>query len=235
MNKYNVFGMELISYKTEILKDYPDIVKRSLHDTFDKLLEHNAIDEDIHFSLKDDGMDTDRFKSFILTKIKCIKSNEELLVEYEVIRERLESHIQELIQSQELETESFVEKENISIIKKFVIDTEFAQEYFGIEEKDLEKSMKPKGFVEKFAVLRLPKILKDFVQIDGVQSEYFNYEAINSFLVYREEETTNYCIDLCLSIPIDIAEDETKTVAIMEDVSNVVSKAEEYFGERLTI
>lgn len=235
MNKYNVFGMELISYKTEILKDYPEIVKRSLHDTFDKLLEHNAIDKDIHFALKDDNMDTDRFKSYILANIKCIKSHEELLVEYEVIRERLDAYAKELIHTHELDTESFVEKENISIIKKFVIDEKFAQEYFGAEEKELEKLMKQRGFVEKFAVLRLQKILKDFVQIDGVQSDYFNYEAINSFLVYREEETNHYCIDLCLSIPIDIAEDESYTEAIIEEVSNVVNQAQEYFDERLKI
>ncbi|MFJ8528572.1 hypothetical protein [Bacillus sp. NPDC094106] len=236
MNKYNIFGMELISYKTEILKDYPDIVKRSLHDTFDRLLEHNAIDKDIHYALKDGGMDTNAFKSYILTNIKCIKSNEELLVEYEMIRERLESHITELIHTQELETESFVEKENISIIKKFVIDAKFAQEYFGVEEKDVkEKLMKPKGFVEKFAVLRLKKILMDFVQMDEVQSEYFDYTSITTFLVYREEDTSNYCIDLCLSIPIDIAEDEENTEVLLEDISRVVSKSQTYFDERLVI
>lgn len=232
MNKYNALGVELINYKTELLKEYPEIVKRSLMLSIDQMLQNELIDLDTHYAIKDDTTLVEPFREYILTKPTYLKTVEELFAEYEELRDKLTQKLLELQIEDQLSTESFVKKEQIAIIKTFNIDMEYAKAFFGVEIDEVEKLMKKKGFIEKFAVLRLPKILGDFLKTIEYPTELFNCEA--SF-VYFDVETNSYCIDLLFDIPVENLEDEEKISDISLNVKDIVANATEFYKSKTLI
>lgn len=229
MNKYNNLGVELINYKHEILKNYPDIVKRSLHLSIDQLMQNNIIDIDTHYALKDDTTTTDSFKNYIIEKSAYIKSAEELLVEYEALREKLNIKLNEQGLSETVHTQSYVEKEKIAINKTFAIDEDYVVNYFGVPREDLEKLMNRKGFVEKYAVLRLPKILSDFLKTVDYPSELFKCSAS---LVYFDVDKNRYCIDLIFDAPVETVEEDRNIEEIVLNIKDIVSNAVQFYKAR---
>ena len=89
MNKYNQLGLELIKYKTELLKEYTDIVVNALYLAIDQLVQTKIIDTDTQTYLKDNDISLKEFSEIIIVDEKYIRSNEELLVEYEALREKI--------------------------------------------------------------------------------------------------------------------------------------------------
>ncbi|HCL4480116.1 TPA: hypothetical protein N2D99_002184 [Clostridium botulinum] len=232
MNKYNALGVDLINYKIELLKDYPEIVKRSLIASVDQMLQNNLIDLDTHYAVKDYATLVHDFKEYLLTKSAYLKTTEELFSEYEALREKLTQKILDLHIDEQLATESFVDKEKIEIIKSFNIDIEYVKTFFGVEHKDIDKLMKRKGFVEKFAVLRLPKILRDFIKTIEYPDELFICDAS---LVYYDVETNSYCIDLLFDIPVENLEDEEKLSNITLNVKDIVMNAIEFYKSKTLV
>lgn len=229
MNKYNQLGIELINYKQELTKNYPDIVKRSLHLSIDQLMQNNIIDIDTHYALKDGSTSIDNFKGYIIEKPAYIKTSEELLIEYEALREKLNIKLNENELSEIVHTQSYVEKEKIAINKTFIIDENYVVKYFGVPREDLEKLMKRKGFIEKYAVLRLPKILGDFLKTIDYPPELFKCTAS---LVYFDVDKNGYCIDLIFDTPVEVVEDDTNIEEIVLNIKDIVKNAIHFYEAR---
>ena len=163
MNKFNALGMEVLSYKTEYMnKDYPALVHNSIAVAIDS---KDNIPEKIKMTLKDMSLDYETFKKNLLTESVCLKTYEELLLEYEAIRASVENKIKKEDENlKNILTFSKVENEEIEIKQEFVITEEFIRNYFSIASEDeFEVLMSRKGFIEKFAILRLTKIFDNFV------------------------------------------------------------------------
>ena len=231
MNRINELGMNLIEYKIELFKDYPKLVLDSLVLSIEKMLEVKAIDLDTFMLIKDDTVDIDSFKEYLLTKPNFSKTEEQLREEFEKIREKLN----ELLISNELEnyeTESNIDKDIISVSKKYVINEKFAMNYFGVDEKEILKLMKRKEFIEKFAVLRLTKILSEIVSmLDMSKSRFFKND---SSLVYFNEEEEGYCIDLIFEIDIKSIENEIDS-QIFEEIKYSTKKADDIYYKKMEI
>lgn len=232
MNKYNQLGLELIKYKTELLKEYTDIIVNALYLAIDQLAQTKIIDTDTQAYLKDNNIKLKEFNKIIINDEKYIKSNEELLVEYEELREKINIRLAENDLINGIRTQSYVNKEKLQINKTFAIRKDYVMKFFGVNEEELEKLMKRKGFIEKFAVLRLPKIISDFLRATDYPTELLK---VNGSLVYYDAINDGYSIDLSFDIPIDIVEDELNIEDIILNIKDIISNAEAYYDSKMAI
>lgn len=239
--------MEVLEYKTELLKkDYPDLVRKALLGAVDQLQENKVIDVDVHYSLKDTDVKLDDFKKLLLEKPNLIKSAEELLKEYELTREVLDSKLRDLdlfkIEKDlaPVTTDSKVDKEQIHIITSFKVDSTFAADYFGKSDPDeLDVLMKRKGLVERFVLLRYNKMMNDFL---SSQKEY-NPETgvveledgvwILSDTVYFEPETNSYCSDFLIYLDIEKVEEEKNHERILKIAEKQIKEINDYIRIRI--
>lgn len=228
MNRINQQGMELIQYKIELSKNYPEIVKKSLILALEQMLENHIVDLDTYMNIKDETFSTKEFEKYLLTKPKFLKTEEEIFKEFEALRSILDKKLEEH-QVENLTTESVIDKDVIDITRKFCIDGEFTLNYFGVEEKDLLKLMKSKGFVEKFAVLRLTAIFKSFMKDISYPKDLFNVDVS---LVYFDKERNGYNIDLTFEVPIEQIESGENLDIICEKINSIRKQAEEYYQLR---
>lgn len=228
MNRINQKGLELLQYKGELLKDYPKIVKDSLHLSLSQLVENNLLDSDTLFLLQDQTQSVDSFESYLYEKPAYLKTDEEIFEEYEAVRKDLVLILEENGLG-EMTTESLVQKDCILTNKKFAIDEAFTMEFFGVKEADLIKLMKRRGFIEKFAVLRLTAIFEQFVQ--EMKSDKPKVKGDLS-LVYYDKETNSYAIDLFFEIPIELTEDKVELADRCLEIRGIVERAETLFEEK---
>jgi hypothetical protein len=228
MNRINQKGMELIQYKIELSKDYPEIVKNSLILALEQMLENEVIDLDTYMNIKDETFSLESFEKYLLTKPSFLKTEEEIFQEFEALRKILDDKLDEL-EVEGLKTESIIDKDVILVTRKFCIDEDFTLRYFGVEEKDLLKLMKRRGFVEKFAVLRLTAIFKQFMEKVTYPKELFD---IDVSLVYFDKDENGYSIDFTFEVNIEDIENQEKLDKICEAIKVIKQEVEEFYQKR---
>jgi len=234
MNKLNELGSQMLEYKSELNKDYPSIVINSLLGMVEKLAVDGVIDVDVHYALKEKDVNVDDLFALLMAKEPYVKTQEELMLEYEQIRLAV-NEILEITDgdNEPIKTISSVQNEKIAIIKEFVITEEFIKNYFNIENQNkFDTLMKRKGFVEMFAILRLEKILKDFSKEKDLSN--LKYETTYSN-VFFEVERCIYGIHLLFNVSIENLEDEMDRDSLIHDIKSIISEADEYFEMKMKI
>ena len=239
MNKLNQLGCELIEYKQELNKDYSDVIIKSLMFTIDKLIEDDIIDVDVHYAIKEKDIKEEQLREILLNKEAYLKTEEELLKEYAVITKRIE----EILELEEYEDTTIsitneVKLDKIQIMKEFILTEEFIKNYFYIEsESDYKALMNRKGFIEKFAILRLEKILRDFKEGNLEENNdklFLGYEMIYSNVFYDSDREV-YGIHLLFDIDVNDLEPDEQFITIIENIKDVITKATGYFNSRMKI
>lgn len=228
MNRINQRGMDLIQYKTELMKEYPKLVRDSLLLALETMVENKVLDMDSYLVIKEENSDVSSFEEYLQSKSQFLKTDEEIFQEFEVIRMGLN---EKLIANnlEGLQTESVIDKDLILITKKFSINEAFTMEYFGVKENDLLKLMKRRGFVEKFAVLRLTAIFKPFKETLEYPKDLFGCDIS---LVYFDKNVNGYSIDLYFEIPVEEVEREDKISEYCDAIKEIVGKAEEHYASK---
>lgn len=228
MNKYNKLGMELLEYKEELSKVYPDIVLKSLQSSIDSLANNRIIDVDTHYALKESSVNINDLKELLLNKTACLKTYEELFDEYEVIRDNFNNELG-INSRDDIQTQSVVDKEQILLMQDFIMKEDFLQEYFFIEsEKDYETLMGRKGFMHKFAILRLEKIMRDFLKNELKTDLDVSYTA-----VFFHEKKNVYGIQLMFSYSVNDLENDEKLKELSIETKNILEKALEYYNRKM--
>lgn len=213
------------------MKDYPEIVRDSLILSLEQLLDNKIIDLTTYELMKDRKEDRHSFEDYLLTKKDFTKTEKELFEEYEVFRNELDEELKEH-ELYDLKTETIVKEDSIYVLKTFLADEEFVMDYFGVEELDLIKLMRRKEFIEKFAVLRFTKILKDI--IDKVSYKISILEVDNS-LVYFNETYNGYGIDLIMKASISDVSVLDKRNKIIVEIKDINEIAGEIFKQKALI
>lgn len=234
MNKLNKLGVELINYKEELNKDYSDLIIRSLNQTINIMAENEIIDIDIHYALTHEEVDIEGLNNLLLEKKTCIKTQEELLAEYDEIRSIFNEHLGiEDDEKSDIKTISNIQDDNIIVAKNFTYNSEFAKNYFGIPNKQsLKTFMARQGVFEKFSILRLGKIIKDFIEENPTSKD--NFEITFSDVFY---ENINECygVSLIFKIDINVIELEENMDEIAKDIQDLINKAVEYFNDKMKV
>lgn len=229
MNKFNALGMEVLDYKTEYLKEYPQLVHDSIALAIDS---KSNVEEEIKTKLKDTSFSYDDFKKYLLTQTSCLKTYEQLLVEYESIRQTLDNLLLKDEISKDLKSFSKVEDEQIQIVQEFVIIEDFIKNYFTIEnEKDFEILMSRKGFIEKFAILRLTKIFDDFLKTLKDTTSF----SLKHSLVFFNSESNVYGIHLEYNISIEELEKENQIENITNKIIEIAKNANKNYKDRMLV
>lgn len=234
MQKLNGLGVNIQSLKKEMLNaDYPEIVKKALRDSAEIKVKNKEIDVELHLALTDENLSYEEFTQILLENKDCLKSHEEMLVDFEKIRET----IQEQLDADEIPTgiitNSLVDEEKISFTKTFKLDKLWVAEYFGEPAEEVSKLMVRNGFVEKFAVLRLSKILKDFLKDENLKKD--DLIECKATRVFYDVEGDYYGIHLMFYLDIEAAENDENIPLALAYIHEVHDKAVEFVEERMKI
>ena len=237
IKKLNIHGLQLLEYKKELLKNYTQLVKESLLLSLQKMAEKELITQPTYEIITNDNISLVDTKDYLLGLEDYIKSKEEALREYNLYKAKL---YKTLIERQIILNKSLykleVDEDNdtIDLIKTFSIDTHFTKLYFNINsEKELNQAMKPKGFIEKFAALRLNSLATGFVE------EYEEFDS-NKFTIvpdktYREEDGLGYSIEIIIKINPFFLEKEGRFEQTIISLESLIKLIDDYFSKRTII
>ena len=236
MNRLKPVAQEILDVKKEMLNNnHSFVVKKALEVAIDRMLVEGYIDLDIQLYLKDNKYPLDELRKVIESSDKYIKTEEELLIEYETLTEKLNV----LLEGFGLNEDDYylnvdLQSDRINICKVFSLEEKFLKRYFYIQgdaDEYFEKLMKKKGFIQQSAVLRLPRILANFIDMYPPSSEY---KLIKSH-AYFQADKRRYSIDLVFSIDTTDVEKMDLNSPVLEEISNIINEANKYFEDKLSI
>lgn len=237
IKKLNIHGLQLLEYKKELLKNHTQLVKESLLLSLQKMVEKELITPPTFEVIINDNISLIETKNYLLEISDYVKSKEEALREYNLYKTKLYKTLVEreiIINKSLYKLEVDEENDTIDLIKTFSIDAQFTKLYFNItSEKELNKVMKPKGFLEKFAALRLNSLVASFVK------EYEEFDT-NKFTIipdktYREEDGLGYSIEIIIKINPFFLEKEGRFEQTIISLENLIKLIDDYFAKRTII
>lgn len=230
MQKFNQLGLELVSMKDELLNEnHSEIVRKALLFQAENMTETKHIDVDTHLALTNHTLTKDDFHLFLMEKPNYLKTLEELRGEYDLLREQL---LEKISTEVVLDSASNVEHETISFVQTYELDLDWVKSYFHVKESDIPLLVKEKGFIAKFAVLRLPKVMDEFIETE--MGENLHVVVSRAEHVYLNAETSSYCMDLDYTVKIASAEDETLHDEIAEFISKTATESAEFVSRKLS-
>lgn len=233
MMKFNDLGNDVLQLKEALLSDYPDIVRRSLVSSAERMKESGLITNETLVLLENSSISFDEFKNFCLKDESLLKSKETLIQAYEEKRITLSQLLNETLEQHKIHSYSYLEKDSIVFVKTFYFGHEEGMKYFGFEREDCRKMFEPHGFVFQFTALRFPKVLKDFIE-ESSPTHLFN---LNSTPVFYVKGCRSFAIDFVLEIKIDTFENHSNEelaqpiVEIVESIGDYVSSQIPYHEE----
>lgn len=233
MNRVNDKGMQIIEYKTELLKDYAPIVKNSMLIAVEQLAINGIIDADTHLALKDSDVTLESFIAAVHDKIQFMKTDEELLKEFEIIRVKVDEELAKYDLLGELTTKSIVSKDKIVATKIFCIDKQFVMDYFGVNEDDASKIMKRRQMVDKFTALRLAKIFKEFLCMEECILQSITLDATAPYFDTSDEEDGTYNINLVYEMNIEEVEQDDIMLAMVQEITGVNERVKKFYNEKM--
>lgn len=230
MQKFNQLGLELVSIKSELLNlNHSDVVRKALLFQAENMTENKQIDVDTHLALTNGQLIAEDFRLFIMEKPSYMKTFEELRGEYDIIRESLLEQFQTDVV---LDSTSDVETESISFVQTYELDLEWVKSYFDVKEADIPKLVNEKGFIAKFAVLRFPKVVDEF--LDKKMEDSPIVDVTRAEHVYLNAETSSYCMDLVYKVSIDDAEKDSLHETIADFISKTATSSHAFVKEKIS-
>lgn len=227
MIRYNEIGQQLLDYKTELLKDYPALVYDALITSLTKIKEDDIIDYDAFTTVTNNSITMEEMKAYIVTHKRYMKTAQEMEGEFEELRKKLDEKISEIPELEDVYSENNIKQNAIEIKRKFSIDEACVMNYFGVNSDGAVDLMKKRGFVEKFAALRLAKILKDFSEQLVYQTDLFKID--NSPVFCTPEE---YAIEYEFIINIEDIESWDNIDEILQEINRIKQQVDTYYTER---
>lgn len=231
MNKLKPIANEILNIKKEVLNDnYPLVVKKALEISIDRMLAEGFIDLDMHMCIKDNNYTYNQLKKDIESSEQYLKTEEELLMEYDKLIKKLDSYVSNYnIEDYYINVD--LEKDKINICKIFSLDEDFLNRYFYIEGKPdeyIDKLLRKKGFMQQYAVLRFPRILSNFISMYPKNKKY----EINKSHSYYQTDKKLYSIDLVFSMNAHEVEILKEDSELLINITNIINEAEAYFKEK---
>lgn len=225
--RLNLAGKNLLEYKVEYNKDYPELVQKSLKTTVQELMQVLGIDSMYFEIFKDQTISVDEFEKELLNVKDLSMTDKEIKKELEEYLKILEKNlIGNGVHGYEKEVN--VGKELIKITKKVILDKAFFQEYFLLDAGELTEFMKPKGFADRFANLRLTKLFND---IEGDLSDDFSIVTLERHDVEFVDES--YVASLKVSFTgLDVTD---KLDELTSEIKRFISYSNKYIQDRLLI
>ena len=226
MNKFNELGMNALAYKEEFLKDYPEIV----HNSIALAIDNSTYSTEVKELLKNKDVSYVEFKDKLKSETSCLKTYQELLADFEVFRLKLNDVLLKDTDLDNVKTFSEVENDCLQVVQEYIITETFIRDYFDIsDDKEFEKLMSRKGFIEKFAILRLNRIFKDF--LSNIKTNL----NVHQTSVFFSSEKNVYGILLEFLLPIDEIDEHEDFSEIGAEIISICKDANTNFNKRMLI
>lgn len=234
MNKLKPIAQEILDIKRELLnKNHSSVVKKALEVAIDRMLVEGYIDLDMQLYLKDENCSLKEFKNIVVSSEKYIKTEEELMVEYEDLTKKIDVLLKH-VGLENYYINVSLKSDKINICKVFTLEEEYLKKYFYIQDnmnEHFEELMKKKGFIQQFAALRLPRIISNFIEknppLEGCR--------IRKSHSYFKSDVGKYAIDLVFSIDSKTVEYMDEDSSILSDIYNLIEDANIYFEEKVSV
>lgn len=237
MKKLKPIAYELMNLKTEMLNEsYSKTIKQALELSIDQMLEKGFIDFDMQLNLKDKNYSLEKLNEYLEESNEFKKTKEELEIEYDNFVKIINEEMLGLgLMKDEFYCKVDATEEKIKICKIFCLKEEFLKNFFYFKDDSnndyLEKLMKRKGFIEKFAILRLPRIMFNFIDCCDKNYKF----TLEKTYPYFDSNNNSYSIDLVFSINVDDIENDEERGVILNEIIPIMNKADEYFQEKMSI
>lgn len=231
MNRINAQGLNLIEYKKELNRNYSLLVKNALILALNKLVEEKKLDEETLQKIQDTAIDIQTFSRYLLSRKEYTKNTKELLAEFEKVRYEINAYLIKIGFVDNVSTESLIDKNIIAVLKTYNLPQDFILNYFGIKENQLEQLMKKKGFIEKFAVLRMTKVCKE-ICLEAPQDRYITQAQS---LVYFNKETQSFSIDYRYNLNVDYIAQPHNAPVTLDKIKEIDETVEKLFLSKMGI
>lgn len=231
LNRINEKGMLLIDYKTEYMKHHSPVVDKALLIALETFLEKKELDEETFDLIKDDNVNIETLRNHLLLKKEYSKSPKELFKEFEKVRARVNAYLKEIGFINCVETESNVEASRITVMRQYNLPKEFLMEYFGVNEEDMIQLMKKRGFMEKFAVLRMNKVFKEIYN-EMKEEQYITH---GFSLVYFNRAITGFSVDYKYHLNVDFIANEENMKMVLKKIKEVDRIVEKKYNKKMSI
>lgn len=231
INRINEQGMTLIEYKTEYMSHHSQLIDNALIIALESLINKKQLDEETFEYIKKDSITIEELRKHLLLKKEYTKSPKELFKEFETVRMTINKYLKEIDFTNWIDTESNVESNRITILKQYNLTKEFIMEFFGVDEKDMIQLMKKRGFVEKFAVLRMNKVFKEIY--NEMNEEQYITQGYS--LVYFNRAITGFSVDYKYHLNVDYVANEGNMHNIVKKIKEIDKIVERKFNKKMSI
>ena len=231
INRINEQGMTLIEYKTEYMSHHSRLIDNALIIALESLINKKQLDEETFEYIKKDSITIEELRKHLLLRKEYTKSPKELFKEFEKVRMTINNYLKEIDFTNWIDTESNVESNRITILKQYNLTKEFIMEFFGIDEKDMIQLMKKRGFVEKFAVLRMNKVFKEIY--NEMNEEQYITQGYS--LVYFNRAITGFSVDYKYHVNVDYVANEGNMHNIIKKIKEIDKIVERKFNKKMSI
>lgn len=246
MSKLNKLGLAAIRFKEEYSsQEYPSyrkFVKDCLKSNLDRASK-KGMTADTITQIIDNSITLEDFTSAIFANENYLKTKEEIERELESLRIDFLKNISDIHIDPDMPVISFdcdVDNEKLVIKQAFIINKEFAMQFFGINEINVITFMAEEKGIAFFTHTRVRKVLIDAINLISKVLEGESAKKvykISTSACYRDTKDGHYGVDLVVSIDFK-AELEISILNIAEVLNEIVSDLtaiNEYYSQRMII
>lgn len=231
MNKLNNLGQNLLQRKEDLIlyQNQDRIVEALLFQVDEQFIKTGIIDNTTSELLKNDKFDTPSFRNYLLGNVQFLKSDAELYEDFKRLNDLLTTELAK----QDMDyvtTDIDLKGDKLKVMRTYIIDSEYVTDHFDVDKNKVNDLMKINGFVSKYAVLRLPKILNDFIR--NTEDDIPHFFSLEASKVFENNDPIGYNIDLIFNIKTDELENKNNIEHIVLYIKDIIQDCDEYFDER---
>lgn len=229
MERLNKSGRTLLEYRSEFKKHYSDSIDESLKEAVNILYNEKKIDEKIFRNILNENISDDDFEIMLSKRKEFTKNTSELNYEFDLVRKKINEYMIDIGFTTSMNTKNSLDINKIIIIHQFDLNRNYIMSSFGVNQTEIIPLMKRRGFVEKFAVLRLNQVLKE------IYGEMKMPEDIDHgySLVYYNKKTQSFSIDYKFYINVDVASDEKRMKELINKIRELDKVIDKKFHTKL--
>ena len=229
MEKLNKSGRALLEYRDEFKKHYSDSIDESLKEAISILYNEKKIDEKIFRNVFNENIADEDFEIMLSKRKEFTKNTNELNYEFDLVRKKVNEYMIDIGFTNSMNTKNSLDINKIIIIHQFDLNRNYIMASFGVNQTEIIPLMKRRGFVEKFAVLRLNQVLKEiYGEVKLPEDIDHGYS-----LVYYNKKTQSFSIDYKYYVNVDIMADETRMKEIINKIRDIDKIIDRKFHNKL--
>lgn len=229
MDRLNKTGRVLMEYRYEFQKHYSESIDEALKEAISSMYNDKKIDEKIFRNIFNENIPDEDFERILSKSKEFTKSTAELNYEFDQIRKKINEYMISIGFVDSMNTKNSIDMNKIIVIHQFDLNKSYLMASFGVNQTEIIPLMKRRGFIEKFAVLRLNQVLKEIYNEMRVPEDIDHGYS----LVYYNKVTQGFSIDYKYYINVSLATNEEKMKLLVGKIKELDKVVDKKFHNKL--